>query len=273
MTLVVIGPITNDLVIIGDDESLQIGGATFFQSFVFEEFYRDYIAIINCADGSLADDFPNQDKVKTIEKDNTHFFINEYPDADNRDIRNQLSNFAEIPILKSDLENILPEDIDAFVLNPLNRHDFPHETIEYLKSFDVPIYMSIQGFLRVADEQVNESYAIRLEYFEDLDSILDGVRAIFLDEKEAKIIGLDFDVGEMIITNGSHGSRIVSDDEIKIDAVSCVNVVDTTGCGDTFMAAYISQRLMSRSQKEAGNFASLIASQKLESFGPFNCEK
>ena len=64
-----------------------------------------------------------------------HFFINKYPYNDNPDIRKQLSNFANIPICPEDLEDILPEKIDAFVLNPLNRHDFPPETIEYLKSF------------------------------------------------------------------------------------------------------------------------------------------
>lgn len=71
-------------------------------------------------------------------------------------------NFANIPILKSDLEDVLPDDIDGFVLNPLNRHDFPIETVEYLKSFNVPVFMSLQGFLRVPSDEVNENYAIRL---------------------------------------------------------------------------------------------------------------
>lgn len=273
MTLVVIGPVTEDLIVIGEAESHKIGGATYFQSFVFEEFYSDYLAIVNCADETLVNDFPDLGKVKVILKENTHFFINEYPFKDDLDIRNQLSNFARIPILKSELENILPEKIDGFVINPLNRHDFPAETIEYLKSFDVPIFISVQGFLRVPDFKVNDNYAIKLEDFDELSDILTGVDAIFLDEAEANIIGFDFDVDEIVITNASEGSRIISDGEIKIRAINCDNVVDTTGCGDTYMAAYITQKLLLKSPEKAGNFASKVASDKIKHFGPYKINR
>ena len=42
MTLVLIGPACEDLIIIGDKESSKVGGASFFQSFVYEEYYRRY---------------------------------------------------------------------------------------------------------------------------------------------------------------------------------------------------------------------------------------
>lgn len=263
MTLVVIGPVTRDLIVIGKKKSHKIGGATYYQSMVFEKYFNDYMAVVNCADEDLVDDFPSKEKVKVILKDDTHFFVNDYPNPDDLDVRLQSSNFANIPILKSDLEGILPSQIDGFVLNPLNRFDFPLETVEYLKSFDVPIFVSIQGFLRVPDDEVNGNYAIGLSCCDDLSAILEGVTSIFLDEAEANIIGYGYDVDEIVVTNGSHGSRIISDDEIKIEAVKCENVVDTTGCGDTYMAAYISQRLMSGSIKQAGDFASLIASRKI----------
>ena len=269
MTLVIIGPLTNDLVVIGNEKSQKIGGATYFQSFVFEEFYNDYLAIVNCADEDIVNEFPSPDKVKVILKKDTHYFINDYPDKDNPDIRLQLSNFADIPITTDDLRDLLPEKIDAFVLNPLNRNDFPAETVDYLKTFDVPIFLSLQGFLRLPDEQVNDNYTIKLSDFDELSSILSGVNAIFLDEAEKNIIGDDCDVDEMVITDGSRGSRIISDDETRIDAVKCENVVDTTGCGDTYMAAYISQRLLRYSPENAGNFASKLASQKIENFGPY----
>ena len=273
MTLVIIGPVTRDAIIIKDEEYFKVGGATYYQSFVFEEFYSDYQAIVNCADENMANEFPNSNKVSVIKKEDTHFFINEYPFEDNPDIRNQLSNFADIPILPSDLDGILPDNIDGFVINPLNRYDFPPETIEYLKSFDVPIFISVQGFLRVKNNQVNDNYTIKLDKFDELTGILSGVNTIFLDEAEENIIGLNYDVDEIVITDGSKGSRIVSDGEIKIDAVKCDNVVDTTGCGDTYMAAYISQKILFKSSRIAGNFASKIASQKIENFGPYYCNR
>lgn len=270
MTVVLIGPITKDLVVVGGQKSHRVGGATYYQSFVFEKYFPDYLAIVNCLDESLIDEFPDNSKVRTILKDNTHYFINEYPDKDDLDIRHQLSNFADIPILKEDLVDILPEDIDGFVINPLNRNDFPAETIEYLKSFNVPVFMSIQGFLRIPFNKVNENYTIKLDKFDELDDILSNVTAIFLDEEEANLINLDCDVDEIVITDGSRGSRIISGDEIKIGAVECGPIVDATGCGDTYMAAYISQRLSSKSPEQAGKFASLISSKKLTNKGPFN---
>ena len=273
MTLVIIGPVTRDLVVIGDEKSQKTGGAVYFQSFVFEEFYKDYLAIVSCSDESLINDFPDSDKINVILKDDTHFFINRYPNPNDLDIREQVSNFADIPILKGDLENILPDEIDGFVVNPLNRNDFPAETVDYLKSFGVPVFVSIQGFLRLPDVKVNENYTLKLDAFDSLDSILSGVNSIFLDEAEASIIGDGYDVDEMVITDGSRGSRIVSGNEIKIEAVKCDDVVDTTGCGDTYMAAYISQILIGKSRREAGNFASLISSKKIGSFGPFKYDK
>ena len=273
MTLVVIGPVTEDLIVIGDDKSRKVGGATYFQSFVFEEFYSDYLAIVNCSSKELVSGFPDTDKVEVVLKDSTHYFENNYPDRENLNKRRQVTNFARIPILKSDLENLLPQKIDGFVLNPLNRYDFPPETIEYLKGFDVPIFLSIQGFLRTPNDKVNENYTIRLENFKELTTILSGIDAIFLDEAEKSMIGDAFDVGEQVITNGSHGSRIVSDDEIKISAIKCDNVVDTTGCGDTYMAAYVAQKLLRKSSETAGNFASSIAGKKIEYSGPYMSDK
>ena len=274
MTLVVVGPVTRDLVIIGDESTSNVGGATYFQAYVFEEFFEDYLALVNCGDESMIESFPSPDRVRLIRKDDTHYFINRYPFRDNLNVRKQLSNFAEIPILKSDLEEALADvDVTGFVVNPLNSHDFPAETIEYMKSFNVPIFTSVQGFLRHPDIQVNENYTIKLANFDRLIDVLCGVTAIFLDEGEASTIGTDFDVDEVVVTDGSRGSRIVSDGEIKIRPVKCDNLVDTTGCGDTFMAAYVSRRLLGHSQEEAGNFASLIASKKIENFGPYKSER
>ena len=219
--------------------------------------------------------FPDLDKVKLIKKDNTHYFINDYPVTDNNDIRIQSSNFADIPITVNDLKDILPDKIDAFVLNPLNHFDFPIETIDYLKSFNVPIYMSIQGFLRYPNDKIDDNnYSITLKNSDGVKNAISSVEALFLDESEYSILFEnndinDFGISEIIVTNGSKGSRIISDEEHKIEAVKCDNVVDSTGCGDTYMAAYISKKLTTKSVLKSANFASKIASDKLSFFGPF----
>lgn len=278
MTIVVIGPLTQDQIITSNSKTSAAGGASYFQSFVFEEFNMDYVAVANFNNLDLIKDFPNLGNLIPIVGDDTHYFINEYPEGDNSDIRKQYSNFADIPLLKNQLEFVLDDifESDAFILNPLNRNDFPVETVDYLKTFNVPIYLSVQGFLRLPDEKIDDkNYSIKLEMYNDLEDILNGVTGIFLDESEAKIVFDDgnynkYDIDEIVITNGSDGSRIiVESDEIKIEAVEVDNIMDATGCGDTYMAAYILKRLLLDSPKEAGEFASLIASEKLMSFGPY----
>ena len=274
MTLVLIGPACEDLIIIGEEKSSKVGGASFFQSFVYEEYCNDYLAIVNASKDNLIDSFPDKSKVKLIFKEDTHYFINEYPNKDDLDFRYQSTNFANIPILIEDLENLFEENkinrdnIDAFVLNPLNSNDIPTETLEFLKSFDVPIFISLQGFLRFKGE--DDSMVLKLS--KDLRFIFEIADTIFLDEGEFDIIKDEEIHGpNLVITNGSKGSRIIDVDgeSIKINAVKCNNIVDATGCGDTYMAAYISARLNNESCKESADFASLIASRKLECFGPY----
>jgi hypothetical protein len=276
MTIVAIGPVTSDLIITKNTKQSKTGGAVYFQAFVFEEFFPDYLIITNCGDSSLINDFPNESKVKLIKKDNTHYFINEYPNND--DERIQSSNFPNIPIIKDDLSDILPENIDAFIVNPLNAFDFPSETVNYLKSFNVPIYMSLQGFLRYPSEKINENtYSISLELTSEKISLISDIDGLFLDESESEILFennnlKDFNIDEIIITDGSKGSRVLADKEYRIQPVKCDKVIDSTGCGDTYMAAYISKKLTSQSILKSADFASKIASDKLSFFGPFKSD-
>ena len=277
MTLVVIGPVTKDLIITKDNKQSKTGGAVYFQSFVFEEFFKDYLIITNCSDATLINDFPDPDKVKLIKKDTTHYFINEYPNND--DFRLQYSNFANIPITENDLSSILPEYIDAFIINPLNSHDFSKEVIDYLKSFDVPVFMSLQGFLRYPFKKIDEdNYSLSLRLTPEVTDLICDIEGLFLDESEAEILFenndfKDFNINEIVVTNGSKGSRVLADKEYKISAVICDDIVDSTGCGDTYMAAYISKKLITNSILKSANFASKIASDKLRFFGPFKSYK
>ena len=274
MTLILIGPVCEDLIIIGDEKESKVGGASFYQSFVYEEYYNDYLAIVNASNADLKDSFPDSSKVRIVLKDDTHYFINEYPDKNDLDIRRQSTNFANIPIFTQDLKNIFDEceidkdNNDAFVLTPLNSNDFPIETLKFLKSFDVPIYVSLQGFLRFEDDDGS----LILKLSDNLKTIFEISDTIFMDESEFDIIKCEkFEGPRLVVTNGSKGSRIIDVDakSIKINAVKCDNIKDATGSGDTYMAAYISSRLNNKSYQNCGDFASFIASEKLKNHGPY----
>lgn len=70
----------------------------------------------------------------------------------------------------------------------------------------MPIYLSMQGFLRIPDEKIDDkNYSIKLEKPDNLDDILNGITAIFLDESEAKLVFDDdnysrYDIDEIVIT-------------------------------------------------------------------------
>ncbi|MEO6315130.1 MAG: carbohydrate kinase family protein, partial [Chitinophagaceae bacterium] len=80
----------------------------------------------------------------------------------------------------------------------------------------------------------------------------------------------EWGVKEVVITLGSKGSVIYTDGVFYDIPVFVPQVVaDTTGCGDTYMAGYLSQRILGKDPQQAGEFASAMAALKIESYGPF----
>ena len=76
---------------------------------------------------------------------------------------------------------------------------------------------------------------------------------------------------EIVITLGSMGSVIYYQQSFYyIPAYAPTEVVDATGCGDTYMAGYLYRRSKGESPAEAGKFAAAMATLKIEKQGPFN---
>jgi sugar/nucleoside kinase (ribokinase family) len=77
-------------------------------------------------------------------------------------------------------------------------------------------------------------------------------------------------VKEVVITLGSKGSVVYFEDVFyDIRAYKATEVVDATGCGDTYMAGYLYQRIKGSSVQYAGEFAAAMATLKIQSSGPF----
>ncbi len=82
---------------------------------------------------------------------------------------------------------------------------------------------------------------------------------------------VDWGVNEVLLTLGSGGSYIYSEGQLYvISAFKPKQVVDATGCGDTYMAGYLYKRLQGASAPEAGRYAAAMCTLKLEASGPFN---
>jgi len=171
------------------------------------------------------------------------------------------------------------QDVEAkvFHLGPLLADDFSTDLIKTL-SAKGSIALDVQGYLRkVIDQKVYvtdwSDKKTALQYIDILkadvaelaalsgyDTVADGVKFL-----------ADLGVKESVITNGSQGSAIYSDGILhQIPAYHPEMVVDATGCGDTYMAGYLYQRVKKNAPiQQAGEFAAAMAGLKTMLPGPF----
>lgn len=78
-------------------------------------------------------------------------------------------------------------------------------------------------------------------------------------------------VKEVVVTLGSYGSLIYAKGRFyKIPAYQPREVVDATGCGDTYSTGYLYSRMQGASYREAGEFAAAMCTMKLEHSGSFD---
>ena len=278
----IIGPITKDVNIYKGIAESAVGGAVYYESFVFENLNVDHLILtaLDMDDWNLLNDFPNKDNVLAIITDETLIFENEYLD-DSRRI--QKSNFANIPITLSNFKavNINIEDFDAVLINPLVSTDLDIDLIRYLKEFNLPVFLSLQGLLR----EKSPDGRVKQVKPAVLDEILPYADVLFLDMYEARFLYSDLSAmdaarelallgpDEIIITQNKDGSLIYRKDEDKLydmDAYPVKEKISPTGAGDTYMAAYVIKHMENGDVVQSADFASRVATLKLESEGPFN---
>ncbi|MEE0925871.1 MAG: PfkB family carbohydrate kinase [Methanobrevibacter sp.] len=280
--LLIIGPITKDVNIYNGITESAVGGAVYYESFVFENLNIDHVILttLNMEDWNLLNDFPNKDNVLAVIKDETLVFENEYLDDSQRI---QKSNFANIPITLSNFKavNIDIDDFDAVLINPLVLTDLDMDLIRYLKESNLPVFLSLQGLLR----EKSEGGRVRQVKPAVLDEILAYVDVLFLDVYEARFLYSDLSIedaarrlalmgpDEVVITQNKEGSLIYRNGEDKIydiDPFPVKEKISPTGAGDTYMAAYVIKHMEDGDVAECGDFASKVAALKLENEGPFN---
>ncbi|MFX1535853.1 MAG: PfkB family carbohydrate kinase [Promethearchaeota archaeon] len=210
------------------------------------------------------------------ESQKTTIFENIYPKDFNTRIQN-VKTVAE-PFNVGDISEMLKKDFSSriFHLGPLTKEDMPLEILKRL-SRKAKISLDAQGFVRKIDNS-----KVKNVDWEEKKEGLTYINILHIDETEAKILSGEKDIkkaatklsiygiDEIIITCGTSGSLIYSKREFyPIPSFSPRKIVDTTGCGDTYVAAYIHKRLKSSDINEAGRFAAATSALKAESFGAF----
>jgi len=77
----------------------------------------------------------------------------------------------------------------------------------------------------------------------------------------------DFNINEIIVTNGSRGSTYITPEGIINQEAYHVEVADTVGSGDSFLAGFLAKKLQGQTVKVALSYAAALASFVTQNHG------
>ena len=211
-------------------------------------------------------------KVTVIPSHRTVYFENTY--GENQDNRSQRVLAKADPFTVEQLENI---NAHIFHLGSLLADDFSLDVVKYLSTKSI-LAVDAQGYLReVRGEKVYPiDWTDKVEALKYIDILKVNEHEMEVltgqtDIKQAALQLAEWGVKEVLITLGSLGSIIYAEGTFhKIPAYPPKDIVDATGCGDTYATGYLYMRNKGASYEEAGCFAAAMSTLKLEASGPFS---
>lgn len=161
-------------------------------------------------------------------------------------------------------------------LGSLLADDFSIDIIKALSEKGI-VSVDAQGYLREVrgDKVYPVDWSDKLEALRYIDilkvneheaAVLTGAT----DPRRGAEILAGWGVKEVVLTLGSMGSVILADGHAyEIPAFTPTDIVDATGCGDTYMAGYLYMRNKGAGYEDAGRFAAAMCTIKLQATGPF----
>jgi len=269
-----IGHITLDKVVTPSSSIHMAGGTSFYFSNAIRNMEVNYCLITAIAPTemkSVEDLRKNDIIVNVMPSAHTVYFENIYTENLDHRVQRVLQTADSFTV-----DQLLETDATIFHLGPLLANDIPLEVIQSLASRS-SVSLDVQGYLREvvdhnvcaidwADKKEGLKYIDILKASESEMEVLTGVKEI---ESGARILN-EWGVKEVVITMGSKGSMIYDGATFyHVKAYRPTAEIDATGCGDTYMAGYLYQRVKGSDIQYAGEFASAMASLKIESSGPF----
>jgi sugar/nucleoside kinase (ribokinase family) len=270
-----IGHITLDKVVTAQSVKYMPGGTSFYFSKALRKFDVNYVLVTALAEkenhivSALRDE---NIEVFSQPSEYTVYFENIY--SANQDHREQNVLHKAAPFTKAQMPDI---ESRIFHLGPLLSDDI---SVDLLKSLDErgTVSLDIQGYLRYVKDQ-----KVLYKDWADKKEALRHVSILKANEFEMEVVtgtsdvrkGAEYlanlGVKEVIITLGSKGSLIYkNNDFFRIPAYKPTAIVDATGCGDTYMAGYLTKRIQGAGVQEAGEFGAAMATLKIQSSGPFS---
>lgn len=272
-----IGHITLDKIITPKQTIYMPGGTSYYFSHGISHLndWKNYKLVTSLAPSeySSVDELTGKGlNIEIIPSKKTVYFENSY--GINQNNRTQRVLAKADPFTVEKIQHI---EAKIFHLGSLLSDDFSLDVIKYLSKKGI-LSVDAQGYLR----EVRGENVYPIDWCEKKEA-LKYVHILKVNEHEAKVLtGLDdyqaaarqlaeWGVKEVLLTLGSEGSIIYAENSFYyIPAYPPKEVVDATGCGDTYMLGYLYMRNKGVSYEEAGCFAAALSTVKLEKSGPFS---
>ena len=269
-----IGHITLDKVVTPKETVHMPGGTSYYVSHAIRHLnHPDYLLVTAVGESEMAvvEDLRTKGiQVINLPSKNSVCFENIYEENINH--RKQKVSTKADPFTVEQLNDI---EANIFHLGALLGDDFSLDAIQYLSRKGL-VSVDSQGFLReVRDTQVyavdwkEKCEALKYIHFLKANEYEMLVLTGYNDEYQAARKLHEWGVKEVLITLGSEGSVLYDGHHLyKIPAYKPKQIVDATGCGDTYMAGYLYQRVRGADMEQAGHFAAALSTLKIERFGP-----
>jgi sugar/nucleoside kinase (ribokinase family) len=281
MKVAILGPIVKDHITIDEDTKTQVGGIPYYAGNVFSHLGAETTVFVTYAkedDQWFRNNFTDA-VIEHVQVQKTLEFSRTYNSKNPDKCQSIEIIYSPNVILATD--NLLAklESFDYIVLSPLFYDNLPVELFKKLKvDYNKKVVHGNFGMF---------TYAIGnklvQQHSENLISVADYIDYLFLDENEIMFVGQRDTVEEsvkviqdkgtsvIIATNGSKGSRIFTRNSIfKISAYPPKQIVDPTGAGDTYLAAFIRSLELFDDYEKSGQFAAMTATISLEQRGSFS---
>lgn len=272
-----IGHITKDKIVTPRSTVYMAGGTSFYFAHALNMLPRKLrfalVTAMNPAETEVVEKMRKAGiDVTVFPSRNTVFFENIY--GDNPDDRRQRVPAKADPFTVARLSRL---EARVYHLGSLLNDDFPPDVVACLAAKG-RVSIDVQGYLReVRDGNVypvdwqQKHEVLRHTYYLKLNETeMETITGLTDPRKAARLIH-GWGVTEVIITLGGNGSLVFADGGFhEIPAYRPREMVDATGCGDTYSAGYLYRRLQGMSPAESGRFAAAMCTLKLEHNGSFD---
>jgi len=269
-----VGHITLDKVITPGSVKYMPGGTSYYFSNAIRNMPLGYLLVTSLGDGEMhtVDDLRSLGiEVNAYTSAHSVYFENIY--SDNPDHRTQRVLRKADPFSTDQVKDIQAK---IFHLGPLLADDMSAGFIKDLAARG-KVSLDVQGFLRTVKHLnvVLTDWPEKMETLQHIDILKANDQEMevitgLTDVRAGATLLAEWGIKEVVITLGSKGSVIYTGGLFyDIPVFVPDNIADTTGCGDTYMAGYLSQRILGKGPQEAGEFASAMAALKIETYGPF----